>query len=124
MITAKEATEIVLRYGMDNLHAAIGVPRDATPTMIKKRTRRLSLRSFLPGASKYCTVSRVARPCAACVPACAAAIARNDSKELVPSADKIKDINTTPAIDVAAAQAHWRPSERVGAVFEHGAWIW
>ena len=43
MITAKEATEIVLRYGMDNLHAAIGVPRDATPTMIKKRTRRLSL---------------------------------------------------------------------------------
>ena len=24
------------------------------------------------------------------------------------------------AVDVAAAQAHWRGSERVGAVFEHG----
>ena len=43
MATAKEAIEVVLRYGMDNLHAAIGVPRDATPTTIKKRTRRLSL---------------------------------------------------------------------------------
>ena len=51
MITAKEATEIVLRYGMDNLHAAIGVPRDATPTMIKKRTRRLSAPSFLARVS-------------------------------------------------------------------------
>ena len=45
---------------------------------------------------------------------------RTCSRELVPSAYKSKDINTTPAVDVAAAQAHWWASERVGAVFEHG----
>ena len=61
----QEAIDAAIRHGLDDLHAAIGVPRNATHDQVHKRMRQISLlvhpdKCSLPGAAEALDVVRTA----------------------------------------------------------------
>ena len=62
-LPAQEAINAAIRHGLDDPHAAIGVPRNATHDQVHKRMRQISLlvhpeKCSLPGAAEALDVVR------------------------------------------------------------------